>query len=59
MRVFLLLLPVIATTLAGTAVVVALVSGLDTLRPILIAAAAGGLVGLPVTWVIARKVAAA
>lgn len=58
MRLFLLLYPIIGTTLAGIAMVVALVSGMDTLKPIVVAAAAGGLLGLPVTWIIARKVAA-
>jgi len=57
MRLFLLLFPVIGTTLAGIAMVVALTTGMDTMKPIVIAAAIGALVGLPVTWIVARKVA--
>ncbi|WP_289150817.1 CTP synthetase [uncultured Salipiger sp.] len=51
-----ILYSMIATTLAGSLVVVALVSGYDTLQPILIAAAAGALVALPVTWLVTRAI---
>ncbi|MHA7866069.1 MAG: CTP synthetase [Salipiger thiooxidans] len=51
-----ILYSMIATTLAGSLVVVALVSGFDTLLPILIAAAAGVLVALPVTWLVTRAI---
>ncbi|MBN8185792.1 CTP synthetase [Salipiger thiooxidans] len=51
-----ILYSMIATTLAGSLVVVALVSGYDTLLPILIAAAAGALVALPVTWLVTRAI---
>ena len=44
----------IATTLAGSAIIAVLVAGYDTLVPILIAAAAGFLVALPVSWMVAR-----
>ncbi|MCB6178204.1 CTP synthetase [Rhodobacter sp. Har01] len=57
MRLFLLLYPVIGTTLAGIAMVVALTMGMDTLRPIVISAAIGAAIGLPVTWLVAKKVA--
>jgi zinc transporter ZupT len=51
-----ILYSMIATTLAGSLVIVALVSGYDTLLPILIAAAAGALVALPVTWLVTRAI---
>ena len=46
------------TTLAGSAVVAALVTGNDTLKPILIAAVLGALVALPLCWVVAKKIIA-
>ena len=49
-----ILYSLIATTLAGSAVIAVLVAGYDTLVPILIAAAAGFLVALPVSWMVAR-----
>jgi predicted PurR-regulated permease PerM len=57
-RIALLLFSMIATTLAGSAVVVALTIGQDTLHPILTAAAVGFLLAVPVTWIVARQVAA-
>ncbi|WP_425045619.1 hypothetical protein [Primorskyibacter sp. S87] len=45
----------ISTTLAGTAVVVALVAGLSSLSSLLAAAAAGFVVAAPVSWLLARK----
>ena len=54
-RLALLLHIFIGSTLAGSAVVVALVMGKDTLYPILIAALIGFVVSIPVSWVIARK----
>ena len=42
-------------TIAGSAVVVALSTGQDTLRPILAAAGFGALVALPVAWIIAKR----
>lgn len=54
-RLLFVLLPVIATTLAGICVVVALSTGYDTLRPILLAAAIGGIISVPVSWVIAQR----
>lgn len=44
----------IGSTLAGIAVIAALVSGYDTLSPILIAALAGYLLSLPATWAVAK-----
>ncbi|MAU50799.1 MAG: CTP synthetase [Roseovarius sp.] len=45
----------IGSTLAGSAVVAALVMGQDTLRPILIAAALGFAAAFPVTWMVTKK----
>lgn len=52
------LFSIVAPTLAGIGVVAALASGNDTLQPILIGAAAGAVLALPVTWVVAKKIAA-
>lgn len=53
-----MLFAVIGTTLAGVSVLVVLLMGLDTLTPILIAAAIGAIVGMPASWLIARKICA-
>lgn len=55
LRLASMLYSLIGTTLAGSAVVVALTMGQDTLRPILTAAAVGALLAVPVTWLVARK----
>ncbi len=52
-----ILYSVVSATLAGIAIVVVLVLGYDTLNPILIAAAVGFIAAIPVTWVLAKKVA--
>lgn len=44
----------IGSTLAGTGVIAALVSGFDTLNPILITAVLGFLLAVPVTWLVTR-----
>jgi hypothetical protein len=44
-------------TLMGSAIVVALSAGFDTREPILIAAAIGFLLAIPVTWFVSRKIA--
>ncbi|NIY78002.1 CTP synthetase [Celeribacter sp. HF31] len=51
-----ILFSLISTTLMGVAVVVALTIGQDTLKPILISAAIGFVVSIPVTWFIAKKI---
>jgi hypothetical protein len=56
LRLAAILFSIIATTLAGTAVIAALSAGYDTLAPILIAAAAGLLAAFPVTWLVARAI---
>jgi hypothetical protein len=51
-----MLYSIVGSSLAGTFVIAALVSGQDTLIPILVAAGAGAVVALPVSFVIARKI---
>jgi len=48
------ILGVIASTLAGTAVVIALVSGVTGLWPLLAVAGLGGALGVPVSRAVAR-----
>jgi predicted PurR-regulated permease PerM len=55
-RLMMILFSMVSTTLMGVAVVVALVTGYDTLQPILIAAALGFILALPVSWVIAKQI---
>lgn len=55
-RLMMLIYSIAGASLAGTAIVVSLVMGFDTLRPILIAAALGFAAALPVSWLIARKI---
>ncbi|MBL9056040.1 MAG: CTP synthetase [Rhodobacteraceae bacterium] len=56
-RLMMILFSMISTTLMGVGVIIALVSGNDTLTPILIAAACGLVLALPVTWLVARQLA--
>jgi len=58
LRLAFTLYSLIATTLAGTGVVAALASGQDTLWPILIAAAAGAIIAVPVAILVARALIA-
>jgi len=55
LRLALILYSVIATSMAGIGVIVVLVAGYDTLVPILVAAAIGAVVALPVSWAVARQ----
>lgn len=55
-RLFLIIYTLAGPTLAGSAVVAALTMGLTTGRPIVLAAALGALVALPVAWVVARQI---
>ncbi len=57
-QLFLIIHIFIGSTLAGSAVIAALTLGLDTLRPLLIAALLGFLVSIPVSWLVARKITA-
>lgn len=56
-RLALLLFVVIGATLAGTFIVAALVMGLDTARPIIVAAALGFIAAVPVSVLVARQLA--
>jgi predicted PurR-regulated permease PerM len=49
------LFSMVATTTMGIGIVIALVTGYDTLQPILIAAIIGFVVALPVAWLIAKQ----
>lgn len=53
-RLMMTLFSMVATTLMGIFVVAALVTGYDTLQPILIAAAVGFVLAIPASWAIAR-----
>lgn len=52
-----MLYAIIATTLAGVGVIAVLSMGYGTLAPILIAAGTGALLALPVSYIIAGKIA--
>ena len=54
LRLASVLYSLIGTTLGGSLIVAALVSGYDTLIPILIAAAAGFVLAVPVSYFIAK-----
>ena len=46
----------VGATLAGIFIVAALTMGLDTGAPILYSAIAGFVVGLPISWVVAKQI---
>ncbi|MEC9197152.1 MAG: CTP synthetase [Pseudomonadota bacterium] len=56
LRLASILFSLISTTLMGTAVIVALTMGWDTLTPILIAAALGFAAALPISWIVAKQI---
>jgi predicted regulator of Ras-like GTPase activity (Roadblock/LC7/MglB family) len=56
-RLTLVLFSMISTSLMGTAIVVALTMGMDTLTPILIAAGVGFVLAVPAGWLLARQIA--
>lgn len=56
MRLFFLLFTMASTTLAGIGIVAVLAAGMDGWEPIVIAAAVGGVIALPVAWVAAQKI---
>ena len=56
-RLMMTLFSMVSTTLMGVGVIVALTTGFVTLKPILVAAAIGFVLALPVSWLIARKLA--
>lgn len=57
-RLFSLIFSIAGATCAGIGVVIALVIGHDTLTPILVWAAAGGIVGLIASYVVAKMILA-
>ena len=56
-RLTLVLFSMISTSLMGTAIVIALTMGMDTLTPILIAAGVGFVLAVPAGWLLARQIA--
>lgn len=54
-RLMMILFSMISTTLMGIGIVIVLVAGYATLQPILIAAAVGFVIALPVSWVVAKQ----
>ena len=54
-RLFFLMCALICPSLAGVGVIAVLSAGMVTLTPILIAAAAGALVGFPVAWIVTQQ----
>lgn len=56
MRLMMVLYSMIATAMAGTGVIVVLTMGQVTLYPIIGAAAAGAVLALPVSWLVARQI---
>jgi hypothetical protein len=56
MRLMMVLYSMIATAMAGSGVIAVLSAGYDTLWPILMAAAAGAVLALPVSWAIAKQI---
>lgn len=56
-RLFSLLFAIVSPTLMGVLIIAALTTGHDTLRPIILAAATGFAVAIPVSWALARRLA--
>lgn len=54
-RLMMTLFSMIATTLMGVGVVIALTTGYDTLQPIVIAAVVGFVLAIPVSWFVAKQ----
>ncbi|WP_103258714.1 CTP synthetase [Tabrizicola aquatica] len=55
MRLFMLLYTLAATAMAGTGVIVVLTLGMVGVTPILVAAALGAGLALPVAWLLTRE----
>ena len=45
----------LGTTLAGSAMIVALTMGYGTMTPLLMSAAIGAVVALPISWAVAKR----
>lgn len=56
MRLMMVLYSMIGTALAGSAMIVVLTLGYDTLWPIVGAAAVGAVLALPISWFVARQI---
>ena len=56
-RLMMIIFSMASTTLMGVGIVVALTLGMDTLKPILTAAALGFVAAIPFSWFVARKIA--
>ena len=54
-RLMMTLFSMIATTLMGVGVLIALTTGYGTLQPIVIAAAVGFVLAIPVSWFVAKQ----
>ena len=55
-RLTLILFSMISTSLMGSFIIASLTMGYDTLQPILISAAAGFVLAMPVSWYVARQI---
>ena len=55
LRLMSLLYSIIGTTAAGIGVIVAVTMNLYDVQSIVVAAVIGALIGLPVSWLVARK----
>lgn len=56
-RLWSIIFSMVSTTLMGVGVVIALTTGFDTLVPLLAAAGGGLVAAVPVSWLLARKIA--
>ncbi|MFP7570197.1 CTP synthetase [Marivita sp. S2033] len=56
LRLASILYALIGTSLAGIAMIAVLTAGYDTLIPIVVSAALGALVAIPVSWYVAREI---
>lgn len=54
-RLMMTLFSMIATTLMGVGIVIALTTGYDTLQPIVIAAVVGFVLAIPVSWFVSKQ----
>ncbi len=56
-RISLLIFTIASTTLMGIAIIVVLSAGLGTAKPIIYAVIVGLVLAVPVTWIVAKKIA--
>ena len=56
LRIALILYSIVATTLAGTAVIAVLTMGLTGTMPIVVAAVAGAVLAAPASYILAGKI---